>query len=1094
MANGLVEVSGRVWKRAFEKTVEKQQISDKDRHLTVLAFTGTNRAHNSRARHAGFSPLQWVLGRNLPLPSSLTANTHNLAAQETSAHPESPFHRRLQLLGDCDVSWVEADNDGRVRKAVLGRMRPMRGPFCGGAQIYVGRKRGALGQAPGKTWVGPCVVICEDGDNVWRSSGRHLIKTAKELCRHASEDELRACQLVASELSLCSKQLADGQRPHAFLDLTDEETNVPDDLCQNVSVEAAAAEGHSHATEGSPLVVQQGSVAHDEVGDGLGLCPGPSGPPAPTGPPPVTMSPPLPTGPPVGPPSRVEQPPLDQDVEGETGGLLGGEHAGESITHTGRTGNATGVKRHISFTPGLGLESVARQKRRGSPVSIRKQPAVNKSRQNPPEDTKQRETFFSNRVEIREREEHQEHELGCFLGERIRFVGQKEWGKYQRRHKTVGLPAQCLLAQKKKGSGELHLKDMPRQMQDQFREAMAKEWEGWLALNACEVIAPHQARNISRSKCIPCRFVLTDKNEMLRCSDHATDELPVLPKARLVALGNLDRKIAGHRTDAPTLSEVATHLTYQRAASWGTDLIQGDVKQAFLNGVHLGRDIYLHLPKEGLPGVAPGSLLKVCTPVYGMADAPRAWWLKFKQILEKVGWEGSRLDRALFYLKDERGDVCGQGGPHVDDFVCTGRGPVYEKALETMKQSVKWGSWKVNEFTHCGRGISREKDGSVLVEQHTYIQKLKPIILETKLVGEPLSPKEMEEARGLLGGLGWAAKQTRPDACYGVSTLLSEISGKDRSVAKRANALLGRIQDEQVTLRFPAQLDYDSAMLVVFTDASFANRADGFSQGGVIHALMNSNCLQGSESPIAFLEWSSHRVERVCRSTLSAEGQMVSAGLEGGDFLKVLLREGRGAGFRLSRYTQYLKDTPGAIVMDARSVFDFLSSDSGKLPTDRRLALDLRLVQHYITASDWALRWVSGPQQLSDSLTKETGDTRYLFWVMRNSKYQLLRDTHLENKVKQELSEAEKRVREEETPEERQRRRNRQKGANHRRRDQEVEKIVFGLNSAPRTWEAKLAQHVRRRTVLSAWMRNGLNYAVRQGLRALSKATTESAA
>ena len=31
------------------------------------------------------------------------------------------------------------------------------------------------------------------------------------------------------------------------------------------------------------------------------------------------------------------------------------------------------------------------------------------------------------------------------------------------------------------------------------------------------------------------------------------------------------------------------------------------------------------------------------------------------------------------------------------------------------------------------------------------------------------------------------------------------------------------------------------------------------------------------------------------------------------------------------------------MVMDARSVFDFLNSDSGKLPSDRRLALDLRL-------------------------------------------------------------------------------------------------------------------------------------------------------
>ena len=196
------------------------------------------------------------------------------------------------------------------------------------------------------------------------------------------------------------------------------------------------------------------------------------------------------------------------------------------------------------------------------------------------------------------------------------------------------------------------------------------------------------------------------------------------------------------------------------------------------------------------------------------------------------------------------------------------------------------------------------------------------------------------------------------------------------------------------------------AMLVVFTDASFANRRDGHSQGGVIYALMSPASLKGEPGPISFLEWGSHRVKRVCKSTLSAEGQMVGTGLEGGDFFKVLLRETRGNGFRLSRYADYLQEVEGAAILDARSVFDFLNTDSGKLPTDRRLALDLRLIQHYVKASKWTLRWVSGPQQLSDVLTKENGDTRYLFWVLANSQFQLLRDTQLESKVKKELSEA----------------------------------------------------------------------------------------
>ena len=135
-----------------------------------------------------------------------------------------------------------------------------------------------------------------------------------------------------------------------------------------------------------------------------------------------------------------------------------------------------------------------------------------------------------------------------------------------------------------------------------------------------------------------------------------------------------------------------------------------------------------------------------------------------------------------------------------------------------------------------------------------YVDKLRPIILESNRVGTPLSQKEVDQTRTLLGGLGWAAKQTRPDACYGVSVLLSEINTKEREVAKRANKLLERVQGEKVTLRFPSSLDMDKAMLVVFTDASFANRRDGHSQGGVIYALMSPASLKGEPGPISFLE------------------------------------------------------------------------------------------------------------------------------------------------------------------------------------------------------------------------------------------------
>ena len=92
--------------------------------------------------------------------------------------------------------------------------------------------------------------------------------------------------------------------------------------------------------------------------------------------------------------------------------------------------------------------------------------------------------------------------------------------------------------------------------------------------------------------------------------------------------------------------------------------------------------------------------------------------------------------------------------------------------------------------------------------------------------------------------------------------------------------------------------------------------------------------------------------------------------------------------------------------------------------------------------------------------------------------------------MKKELSESDRRLREQETPKEKQRRRNRQKSANHRRRDVVVNKIVYGLNQPPRKWEAKPSQYVRRETVEGHWLRDGITSSALLGIRALRHPTT----
>ena len=130
---GAVEVAGRVWREGFQRVVRRNQIDSRQWHRVELAAQGMNRGHNARSTKDGFGPMQWLRGRNIPLPTSLTDSSDILAAQHAIHHGSEAFRDRLDILKDADVSWVKADNSSRVRRSVQSRVRPTRGPFCSGA-------------------------------------------------------------------------------------------------------------------------------------------------------------------------------------------------------------------------------------------------------------------------------------------------------------------------------------------------------------------------------------------------------------------------------------------------------------------------------------------------------------------------------------------------------------------------------------------------------------------------------------------------------------------------------------------------------------------------------------------------------------------------------------------------------------------------------------------------------------------------------------------------------------------------------------------------------------------------------------------------
>ena len=78
-------------------------------------------------------------------------------------------------------------------------------------------------------------------------------------------------------------------------------------------------------------------------------------------------------------------------------------------------------------------------------------------------------------------------------------------------------------------------------------------------------------------------------------------------------------------------------------------------------------------------------MLEVVKSVYGLPDAPRAWWDEVTGFLRSLGFRHSRMDVAYMVLYNEDNSVAAMLILHVDDLmVATDGSPRAEQAVEAL--------------------------------------------------------------------------------------------------------------------------------------------------------------------------------------------------------------------------------------------------------------------------------------------------------------------------------------------------------------------------------------------------------------------------
>jgi hypothetical protein len=193
---------------------------------------------------------------------------------------------------------------------------------------------------------------------------------------------------------------------------------------------------------------------------------------------------------------------------------------------------------------------------------------------------------------------------------------------------------------------------------------------------------------------------------------------------------------------------------------------------------------------------------------------------------------------------------------------------------------------------------------------------------------------------------------------------------------KAANKLLKYAKKDsrrQLTVFTHGFCHWQELCLMAWTDAAVANRPDLSSTGGQVMGMARRDKFcDGQMSQITLLAWSSRKLRRVARSSLSAEVQSLAEGADNLWLARLQWAEFNGVDVSKGKEDAAVRATRGLLITDAKSIYDAVtrSETQGLGLQEKQSALELLGVKEQIQRDETDLRWVHSQAQLADGLTK----------------------------------------------------------------------------------------------------------------------------
>ena len=906
---GRVERHGQIIKRMLTRCDLENPIENlQDFDRTLLACF---QAKNSLMRQKGFSPEQIVLGKARQIPASLSSDenavAHDLALGDD---PESEsFRKTLEVRTLAKKAFLMTDNDQAIRRALLRRSCPVRGPFEPGQLVMYWVKRHKASRQEAGRWHGPAkVVVQESQAAVWLSHAERLFKCAPESIRPASLREWNTysdkAQSWIPELNPQTPNLA---LPNSPDNVTDYEPSLAPEPV--IAIPHPSSTPHSSIQPESELFPeppQDLSHENSEIPDA--------------------------------PSNQPEM--IDLDAETDAG------DASLSVMDT---------------LPILHCHALT--------TEVRSESLYEVTMLEPGEPT----DSHSDQILIAEDDMPMiQHPLECedqqcfMLSVDMSDQDVLKWSASAKPEEMAWVANVC-----KRARAEVSVKNLNLEEKILFEKAKDAELNCWIQTSA---LKPILRRKLNPEQILRSRWILTWK----AINEEDSTKPQRKAKARLVVLGFQDPKLCEVARDSPTLTREGRNTVLQTIASKKWDLSSFDIKTAFLRGQSDKDNPLAMEPPPELRQKLGLTAEQVCALVgnaYGRVDAPLLFYKELSKQLDKLHFTKHPLEPCIYLLETTQGNrrtLHGIIGTHVADGVCGGDSYFYNQ-LEALKTALPFGSFKQRKFVFTGIHLEQLPDFSIMASQEEYVKNIPAIDVGKSRRATPDAPindLELNKLRGLIGSLQYAVSHTRPDIAAKLGEVQVSVSKATVQTLLLANKVLREAQEHgHVKICFRS-IPEDQLTHVSFGDASFASAKQLSSFQGTLICATNHELDLNKKAPLSPLTWTSKKISRVVRSTLSAEAYSMSASVDRLGWMRLLWGTIHIAQFDWRDPLRGFRSLPKAtIVTDCKSLFDLVSRTSMPSCEEFRTTLEVLLIKERCQ-EHCHFRWIPTSLQVADALTK----------------------------------------------------------------------------------------------------------------------------